>query len=143
MSARTGQCLCGAVRFTAAELGSFGVCHCTMCQRWLGSAMFGVSVLPRHMRIEGAEFVGTYVSSTWANRSFCTRCGSSLWYRYDPKQDGGGTYEIPIGLLADANGLVLRREIFIDRKPDSFEIAGDHARLTEAEVERMFAGSQG
>ena len=139
---RTGQCLCGAVRFTAAELGGFGVCHCKMCQRHLGSAMFGVTVNAGHMTIEGAENVGTYVSSTWASRAFCTRCGSSLWYRYDPRKDGGGTYEIPIGLLDDGNGLTIARELFIDRKSDSFEIAGDHPRLTEAEVEQMYSSSQ-
>ena len=110
-----------------------------MCQRWAGSAMFGVSVAPEDMAIEGAEMVGTYVSSDWASRSFCTRCGSSLWYRYDPKQDGGGTYEIPIGLLDDGNGLVMRREIFIDRKPDSFSLSGNHERLTQAEVETLFS----
>lgn len=138
MSARTGGCLCGAVRFTAAELGNFGVCHCRMCQRWAGSALFGVSVKPEHMTIEGAEMIGVYASSDWASRHFCTRCGSGLWYRYDPKGDGGGSYEVPVGLLDDGNGLELRREIFIDRKPDSFALAGDQKRLTKVEVEALF-----
>ncbi|MFT6452301.1 MAG: hypothetical protein ACJA06_001798, partial [Halocynthiibacter sp.] len=34
---------------------------------------------------------------------------------------GAGNYEVPIGLLDDANGLTLAKEIFIDDKPDSFE----------------------
>jgi hypothetical protein len=92
------------------------------------------------MTVEGNEHVGTYVSSTWATRSFCTTCGATLWYRYDPKQDGGGSFEVPIGLLDDGSGLELKREIFIDAKPDSFAFAGDHARLTGAEITANFSG---
>jgi hypothetical protein len=118
----------------ATEIGGFGVCHCKMCQRWAGSAMFGVTVPEAAMSITGSDRIGTLKSSSWASRSFCTTCGSSLWYRYDPHNTGGGSYEVPIGLFDDGNGLTLRREIFIDRKPDSFAVAGDHVRMTEAEV---------
>ncbi len=134
MTERTGQCLCGAVRFTAAEFGNFGVCHCKMCQRWAGSALFGVTVPEAAMRIEGAENIGTIRSSDWASRNWCTKCGSPLWYRYDPNNTGGGDYEVAIGLFDDGNGLELVREIFIDQKPDSFAIAGEHQRLTRAET---------
>ncbi|MCR8724593.1 GFA family protein [Frigidibacter sp. ROC022] len=139
---RTGQCLCGAVRFSAAEIGNFGVCHCRTCQRWTGSALFGVTVPAAAMRIDGAENVVTYVSSSWATRSHCGTCGSPLWYRYDPKKDGGGSYEVPIGLLDDTSGLPLQREIFIDTKPESYALAGEHPRLTEAEVTALYAGNQ-
>lgn len=142
MSARTGHCLCGAVSFTAESLGGFGVCHCTQCQRWAGGPFFGVTVKAEEFSVAGTAHVGTYISSGWASRSFCKECGSPLWYRYDPEKNGGGTYEIPVGLLDDTSGLHLEREIYIDRKPAAFDIAGDHPRLTEAEVEKMYAGSQ-
>ncbi|NND71473.1 MAG: GFA family protein, partial [Rhodothermales bacterium] len=45
--------------------------------------------------------------------------------------------------LDDANGLTLEREIFIDRKPDSFQLAGDHVRLTEAETLAMYGVETG
>ncbi|SLN71000.1 GFA family protein [Roseisalinus antarcticus] len=138
---RTGGCLCGAVRFKAAETGSFGVCHCTQCQRWAGSALFGVTVPEAAMSIAGAENIGTYRSSAWASRSFCKTCGSALWYRPDMGVDGAGDYEVPIGLLDDPGGLDLHREIFIDRKPDSWTLVGDHPRLTEAETLALYGPS--
>ena len=138
MSARTGQCLCGAVRFTAADTGDFGACHCQMCQRWLGGPMLGVTVPEAAMAIEGAEHVVTRRTSDWASRSRCGTCGSPLWYRYDKGRDGEGDYELPVGLLDDADGLPLRRELFADIKPDSWSLAGDHERLTTAQVRAIF-----
>ena len=134
MSARGGQCMCGAVRFTAREAGNFGVCHCVQCRRWLGSAMFGVTVPEAAMTVEGAENIRTIRSSGWASRSFCGLCGSGLWYRYDKGADGTGDYEVPIGLLDDGGGFDLRREIFCDEKPDSWALTGTHERLTRAET---------
>jgi len=141
---RTGGCLCGAVRFTATELGNFGVCHCKMCQRWAGGPFFGITVLEAAMRITGGENVIDFRSSDRATRSHCGVCGSSLWYRDDKGLEGTGDYEITIGLLDDADGLILRREVYIDRKPDSFALAGEHERLTEAEfMARKAANTEG
>ncbi|TNY34394.1 GFA family protein [Pelagovum pacificum] len=130
--------MCGAVKFTAKELGPFGICHCGMCQRWLGSAMFGVTVPEKAMEIEGAEHVGSRRSSDWATRCWCTECGSSLWYRYDKGRDGQGDYEVPLGLFDDRDGLTLRREIYFDRKSDSWSVEGSHERLTEAQTTAIF-----
>lgn len=134
MNGRSGQCMCGAVRFEARELGDFGVCHCVQCRRWLGSAMFGVTVPEAAMAVRGAENIRSIRSSAGASRSFCALCGSGLWYRYDKGADGTGDYELPVGLLDDANGLALVREIFADEKPDSWALAGEHERLTRAET---------
>lgn len=130
----TGQCLCGAVKFRAAALGEFGVCHCVQCRRWAGSALFGVTVKQADMEIDGAENIRTFRSSDWATRCSCATCGSPLWYRYDKGEDGAGDYEIALGLLDDPAGLTLAKEIFIDQKPDSYALAGDHIRMTRAEV---------
>jgi len=138
MSGRTGQCLCGAVTFTAAKLGNFGVCHCGQCQRWTGGPLLGVTVEETDMAVAGAENVVSRRTSDWASRSHCGTCGSPLWYRFDKGVDGAGNYEVPVGLLDDANGLTLHREIFIDKKPDSFAFAGAHDRLTEAETYALF-----
>ncbi|MCB1332463.1 MAG: GFA family protein [Roseivivax sp.] len=134
MTPRTGQCLCGAVRFAASELGGFGVCHCEQCRRWTGSALFAVTVPVAAMHIEGSENIRSFRSSDWASRCFCGLCGSTLWYRYDKGQDGAGDYELAIGLMDDANGLTLQREIFTDQKPDCWALEGGHERLTRAQT---------
>ncbi|MBF9035903.1 GFA family protein [Rhodobacterales bacterium HKCCE2091] len=131
--------MCGAVRFTARDLGGFGVCHCSQCQRWSGGPFLGVTVTRDDMRIEaGADSIATRRTSEWASRSRCGDCGSPLWYRFDRGEDGAGDYEVPVGLLDDANGLQLRREIFVDAKPDCFDFAGDHPRLTRAETLALY-----
>ena len=129
MTARTGQCLCGAVRFSAEEVElEFGVCHCIMCQRWSGGPFF--STMTGKVTFEGEEHLTRYQSSAWAERGFCNICGSNIFYRILKLPN----HEICIGAFDDKDGLVVTSEIFIDRKPEGFSIAGDHVRLTEKET---------
>jgi hypothetical protein len=129
MNTRTGQCLCGAVKFTAQDVETdFGVCHCIMCQRWSGGPFF--STTTGKVEFEGEEHITRYQSSVWAERGFCNICGSNIYYRI-PKL---GNYEMCVGAFDDTDGLVMTSEIFIDRKPDGFSLAGDHPRLTEKET---------
>lgn len=138
-----GQCLCSAISFSMEQVGDFGVCHCRQCQRWTGGPFMAVTVQADAINIVGCEHIISRRTSAWASRSHCGVCGSPLWYRHDRGIDDSGNYEIPIGLLDDANGLTLEREIFIDRKPDSFQLAGDHVRLTEAETLAMYGVETG
>ena len=39
-----------------------------------------------------------------------------------------------LGTFDDQSEFRMATEIFVDRKPDSYEFAGDHERLTEAET---------
>ena len=77
-----GACLCGAVKFTA-ELPSLfcGHCHCSMCRRNHGAAYvtwFAVN-RSRFQIDEGADVLVRNASSDHGTRSFCGRCGSSLF----------------------------------------------------------------
>ena len=41
----SGQCLCGAVTFTAKGVESHvHACHCSMCRRWNGGSGMAVAV---------------------------------------------------------------------------------------------------
>ncbi|GGG70903.1 aldehyde-activating protein [Salipiger pallidus] len=131
---RTGGCMCGAVRYTASSMTGLGVCHCEQCRRWTGSALFAATVPASDMALEGAEHIRAFRSSAWASREFCGLCGSVLWYRFDKGEDGGGDYEVTLGSLDDATGLVLEREIFADQQPDCWRLSGDHLRMTRAET---------
>lgn len=84
MATVSGRCLCGDLRFDA-DLPSRWVahCHCTMCQRahgaafvtWIGLDEAGVRLQDPEQRLQW------YRSSPEAERGFCGRCGSSLFFR--------------------------------------------------------------
>lgn len=136
MKDRTGHCVCGAVRFTITDMrDDFSICHCKMCQRWTGMAFAGLAVEPAQLAVIGAEYIGSWRSSDVSERSFCKRCGSTLWF-VDLKDGAPHNCDVAIGLLDDTDGLRLNHEIFIDRKPGAFSLVGDHSRETEAEYFR-------
>jgi hypothetical protein len=71
---RTGTCLCGAVTFTADIKPKISACHCGMCRKWTGGVF--LTVQARDVRFTGEDAIATYTSSDWAERGFCSRCGS-------------------------------------------------------------------
>jgi hypothetical protein len=121
----TGRCLCGAVNFSARNVEpEIHACHCHTCQRWFGGPALGVSA--GSVEFDGREHVATFDSSEWAERGFCARCGSSLFYRLKAHDQ----YVLFTGTFDSQDGITLAGEIFIDAKPPGYDFAGDHARLT-------------
>ena len=140
MTERTGGCLCGAVRFVARDVAPrFSVCHCKTCQRQAGGPMFAVSVPAAGLTLQGAEHVRRIASSDVAERSWCGKCGSGLWYRATGRQDAH--YALALGLFDDTTGFEITHEIYIDRKPDGYALAGEHARLTAEETMKKYSGA--
>lgn len=132
--------MCGAVSLTVTDAPtSFGACHCDMCRRWAGSAFLGTTVPADQIAFAGKDNISVIQSSEWAERAFCNKCGTGLWYRVTA-EGFPSTYEIPIGLYDDPNGLSFDSEIFIDCKPDSFAYAGERKEtMTRAEVFAKYA----
>ncbi|HLL59153.1 MAG TPA: GFA family protein [Allosphingosinicella sp.] len=124
-----GRCLCGAVtiRLDGAR-PLVDVCHCDMCCRWGGGAFGGVS--GEVFTVAGEENVTVYRSSDWAERAFCARCGSNLWYRFVPADHHSflaGLFELP-------ESFAMWRQIFVDEKPGWYDFAQDTPKMTGAEV---------
>lgn len=140
-SVKTGGCMCGAVTFSARAVPAvFGACHCDMCRRWTGSALLGVTVPLAGVVWEGAEHIGKIQSSSWAERAWCQKCGSGLWFRVTQESAYSDDIEIPIGLFDDPSGFQMTNEIYIDHKPDSFAYAGEgRKRLTRQECVEKFS----
>ncbi len=144
MSICKGQCMCGAVTFTARDVPEkFGACHCEMCRRWTGSALLGISIPKGSVDWDGAENIRKIQSSDWAERAFCGACGSPLYYHVTAEGPMEANIEMPIGLFDDASGLEFTNEIYIDHKPDSFAYAGDRTRLTRKETLAKFGIDEG
>ena len=140
----SGSCLCGAVTFSVnSTLTEAGACHCGMCRKWSGGIYIGIRVAPDDITFEGAEHVTVFPSSEWAERGFCGKCGSSLYYRVTAPGPYHGTYHIGMGALNDTSGITVTEEIFTDLRPKGYAFAGDLKGMTEAEVMAMFAESGG
>jgi hypothetical protein len=128
MPAGSGQCLCGAVRFTASDVETrHHVCHCGMCRRWSGGPAF--AAVAQGVAFEGEENIARYRSSDWAERCFCKKCGTSLFYFFVPD----ALYFMSVGIFDTPGDFSVAGEIFIDHKPAGYDLAGDHPRKTEAE----------
>ena len=85
-----GACLCREVQFEVRLPTLFcGHCHCSMCRRNHGAAYVTWFRLPKdQLRIvEGGSRLAVYQSSQHATRSFCSVCGSSLFFEIDDSPD--------------------------------------------------------
>ena len=99
-----------------------------MCRRWAGS--FYSAQSGKSAEVVGEDLITVYRSSEWAERAFCAKCGSNLWYRFVPT--GGRSFSA--GLFDAAASQAIEKEIFVDERADWCRIEGDHPRQTGAEV---------
>lgn len=127
-----GKCLCGAVTITTPDNVDMNACHCGMCRRWGSSPYMSVHA-GSNVVITGTD--RTFRSSDWAERAFCSECGTHLYYRLLPTDD----HELSMGLFQDGPEFVFREQIFIDRKPRTYDFANHTEMLTEAEVFAKYA----
>jgi hypothetical protein len=129
MTSKTGKCLCGAVRYSATNVEAHHhACHCSMCRRWAGGPVMAANV--ESVRFEGEESIARYGSSNWAERGFCRKCGSHLFYYLVPFQQ----YMMCVGTFDAPAEFTLASEIFVDEKPAGYAFEGEHPRLTGAEA---------
>ncbi len=131
---RTGACMCGSVTYDVTLSESrFGTCYCKMCQRWASGAFMGVHAQDFTLT-SAPETMTIFKSSDWATRAFCATCGSNIYYH--APQFGGPS--VALGSLDDTDGLDVRIQLFIDKKPEGFSLAQDTKTLTEAEIQKMY-----
>ncbi|MEP0391225.1 MAG: GFA family protein [Erythrobacter sp.] len=124
-----GKCLCGSVSIIMREAHrEVDVCHCTMCQSWTGSMYAGIEA--DDFMIEGEEHITAYQSSKWAERAFCSKCGSHLWFKFLPT----GARTFLAGLFDLPKGMPIKHQIFVDEKPDWFDIAQESPMKTGPEI---------
>ncbi len=132
----SARCLCGKVNFTTdEEIKDVSACHCEMCRRWSSGPMLAVHLKVKPT-ITGEESITWYKSSDWAERGFCSNCGTNLFYLITGDKP---EYIATAGLFDDQSALNLKSQIFIDEKPSFYEFAGDIPSMTGAEVFAMYA----
>ena len=78
-----GHCLCGAVRFEVDPPCRFCAhCHCQNCRRAHGAAFVTWVGYPtdQFRLTAGERNLSRYLTDTDAIRSFCSTCGTTLFY---------------------------------------------------------------
>jgi hypothetical protein len=128
-----GSCLCGQIEFHAILPALFCAhCHCSMCRRGHGAAYVTWFAVPydRFVIDAGADALIRYPSSDHGTRTFCGRCGSSLFCESTERSD-----HIDI-VLANMHSA-------IDKAPQAHAYFDDRAGWTELgdELPRLGGGS--
>ena len=118
-----GACLCRTVEFTIELPTLFCAhCHCTMCQRNHGAAyVTWLGVAKDQLRIDsGEKALVRHQSSEHGSRSFCGRCGTSLFCENSTHPE---RVDIPLANMDDA----------IDRDPQFHVYFDDRCNWTAVE----------
>jgi hypothetical protein len=130
-----GSCLCGAVHVSAKTMSNqVGACHCHMCLKWAGGPVMMVDC-GSDVSFQGEENVAVFDSSAWAERGFCKKCGSNMFYRLKERNQ----YYMPVALFDGVEGFIFDHQIFIDEKPDYYCFSNETKNMTGAEVFAMYA----
>ena len=138
MAAKTGQCLCGAVRFQAKPVSNaVSICHCGMCRRQMAGPFFAIEC-GGSFKVEESPELGVYSASDYGERIFCKKCGTVIaWLTKDKKFS-----EVSVNALDGMDDLRLAQEIFIEDKPGYYSFAEKTKKMTGAEVWEEFAAMQ-
>jgi hypothetical protein len=132
-----GSCLCGKVTITTENIDSkLGACHCGMCRKWSAGPFLTVDC-GTAFKIEGQEHIKAYNSSEWAERAFCSNCGTSLYYKLKENNQHIFSSELFEGL-----DLKFDHQIFIDHKPKYYTFSNKTHEMTEAQVFAQYSATQ-
>ena len=118
----SGRCLCGDVRFTVeGPLRPVLVCHCGQCRRMSGHLWAATAADRDGVRFAAQDTLRWFSSSDRAQRGFCERCGSSLFWSHEDKQ----TLSIAAGALDSPTGLKTQAHIFFSDASDYYAVHPD------------------
>jgi len=118
----TGRCLCESVRYAIrGPLRPIIACHCSQCRRASGHFVAATSAPSANLSLISSEGLTWYRSSPQAERGFCSRCGSNLFWR----RIGGDATSVMAGSLDPPTGLAIEKHIFVGGKSDYYTL-DDH-----------------
>lgn len=105
-----------------------------MCQQWCGGQGMAIDAVDK-LAIVGKKSLKKFAFYAWAERAFCSECGSSIYYRLKDTNK----YFVYAGLFSKSDKLVLDHQTYVDHKPSYYSFAEKTPMITEAEVFAMFA----
>ena len=124
-----GACLCGSVRFTITlPTLVCAHCHCSMCRRNHGAAyVTWIAIARERLALDaGAELLTRYASSEHGSRTFCSRCGTSLFCENEAHPE---RVDIPLANLSGPIDRAPQLHIFFDDRSEWTEVSDALPRL--------------
>ncbi len=129
-----GGCLCGTIRYEiSGEHLEMHQCHCHQCRRASG-ASFATTMAVRTADfdfLKGEKNLAAYESTPGKQRTFCGRCGSPIYSRYE---DNPGVLNLRSGTLDGDPGIRPGLHIHVASKAPWIEIR-DELPQSQAEEE--------
>lgn len=121
-----GSCLCGTVRWRVrGELRPVIACHCGQCRKMSGHFWAATSASHDQFELTGKEEPAWYRSSEAAERGFCRKCGSTLFWQ----PTGEARIAIAAGSIDGPSGLETSEHIYVANKGDYYEIGDGKPQL--------------
>ena len=112
------SCLCGSVVFSLpCPTGGVVACHCTQCRKLSGHYTASFDVAEVGVTFASKSTLSEFATPGGGQRGFCTRCGSSLYFR---AADGG--FSVEAGAVDGPTGSTLVSHIFVADKGDYYRI---------------------
>ncbi len=113
-----GSCNCGVVTWEAKnEMRPITACHCGQCRKQTGLYYAATAADDVDLTISGGA-LKWYHATPEAKRGFCGDCGSALFWKHQ-KDD---FTSVLAGSIDGKSGLEIAEHIFVDDKPDWYEI---------------------
>ena len=110
-----GACLCGAVEFSASLPSKWCAhCHCSMCRKAHGAGYVTWAGFDEDQVtfVKGNKQLTWYESSPGAQRGFCRRCGSTMFFR---SERWAGELHIALACIDGAIDRTPQANVFFDR----------------------------
>jgi len=113
-----GSCMCGAVRYqVSGPLRPIIACHCIQCRKSSGHYVAATACPTEALHIDG-DTLQWFASSSEAERGFCGRCGSNLFWRLR----GANSTSIWAGSIDGPTGLHIAEQLFTESKGDYYAL---------------------
>lgn len=135
-SINKGSCLCGVIQFSIAACEPLsnalvGHCHCTMCQKFHGAAFSTfIEVKADNLQLNnGRDSLSTYIAENKTVRTFCNKCGSSLFFESSHNRKDK-TIEVSLAVFDCLEKIKPDVHIYTESKAEWFEITDDLTQHT-------------
>lgn len=114
-----GKCLCGETVIKVDELDKkMKVCHCSMCRKQTaGPTFYAKRISRKKIHFESDNHLSTYSSSIEAERAFCNKCGTVIYFHEKDKDSFHFNIELFDEIIETIH---FEKEFFYKDKPDYY-----------------------